>query len=225
MGKLLGGVLVVVMMAGCGEEKDHRGLELLPDMYHQPAYESQDAWVSPDGKTHAGIAMSPVAGTIPRTGPVYALAATDWAGAKALRNPLLPTPAVLKAGQREFNVNCAVCHGTDGNAGHASMAPYFSGIPSLTGETYSALSDGEVYHIIAKGRNRMPALAGQIPDERRWQIVIYLRALQTAAVVTAKGGDEMKALQTDPAGKAFAPQPEPRPEYEPVEWIQPGVTP
>jgi mono/diheme cytochrome c family protein len=225
MRKFVAVTAALALLAGCGEEKDHRGIELMPDMFHQPAYEGQDAWTTPDGRTQVPMAMAPVPGTVPRSGAVYNLAVSDWEGAKALVNPLLPTAAVLTAGQRDYQINCAVCHGTDGNAGHASMTPFFSGVPSLTGETYSVLSDGEIYHIIAKGRNRMPALAGQVPDERRWQIVTYLRALQTAAVATAKGGDALKALLAEPGAKAMVPPPAPRPEYKPVEWIQPGATP
>lgn len=218
--------LVVAALAcaltGCNDEKPQRGIRVLTDMYITPAYDGQDVWVTPDGATHVPMAMAPVAGTVSRNGPTYALAANDWAGAKALINPLTPTPDVLRSGQRDFEVSCTVCHGRDGNAAHAPIAPYFSGIPSLAGETYNALSDGEVQHIIARGRNnRMPDFIAQLDENRRWAVVVYLRALQQAAVATAKGGDDLKSLLADPAGAAFVPPPKPRPEYEAVEWVQP----
>ena len=41
------------------------------------------------------------------------------------------------------------------------------------------LPDGYLFETITKGRNTMPAYAMQIPVEDRWNIVHYLRALQT----------------------------------------------
>jgi len=213
---------LVLALGGCNDEKPQRGIRVLTDMYITPAYDGQDVWVTPDGKTQVPLAMSPVPGTVPRTGPAYGLEPNDWAGARDLVNPLAPTPAVLKAGQQSYDVFCAVCHGRDGNAAHAAMAPYFSGIPSLAGETYNNLTDGEVQHIIARGRGRMPDHRAQLDTNQRWAVVVYLRTLQQAAVLTAKGGEELKALLADPAGAAFVPPPKPKPEYEPPQWIQPS---
>lgn len=105
------------------------------------------------------------------------------------------------------------------------MAPFFSGIPSLAGETYSALTDGEIFHIISRGRGRMPAHLAQLPGERRWGVVTYLRALQEATVATAKGGPALDALLAIPGADAFAPPPAPVPEYLPPRFVQPESTP
>jgi mono/diheme cytochrome c family protein len=120
---------------------------------------------------------------VPRSGAAPAI---DAARAKTMANPLVPTAAVLAAGRRDFEVFCSVCHGRDGKAGNAPMAPWFSGIPSLAGDAPSPLTDGEIAHIIANGRGRMPAHGAQLPGERRWAVVHYLRALQAATIASAR---------------------------------------
>jgi mono/diheme cytochrome c family protein len=218
MRKLLASAALAVLLAGCTEESPKRGLEILPDMFHTPAFKSQTALVSPDGAVQSPATLAPPEGVVPRDGGGYPLAANQQALAKDLANPLAPLPAVLRAGRADFETYCGVCHGRDGNAGHAPMAPFFSGIPSLAGETYSALTDGEVAHIIARGRGRMPGHAAQLPGERRWQVVSYLRALQQATVATARGGKELETLMTVTGGERFVPPPAPRPEYAPPVW-------
>ncbi|MCK6487870.1 MAG: cytochrome c [Planctomycetes bacterium] len=218
MRKPLAAAALAVLLAGCAEENPKRGLEILPDMFHTPAFKSQTALVSPDGTVQSPATLAPPEGTVPREGAPYPLAANEQALAKGFANPLAPLPAVLRAGRRDFETYCGVCHGRDGNAGHAPMAPFFSGIPSLAGETYSALTDGEIAHIIARGRGRMPGHAAQLPGERRWQVVSYLRALQHATVATARGGKELEALMAVTGGERLAPLPAPRPEYEPPAW-------
>lgn len=225
MRKLLLASVAVAALAGCKEETDRHGLELLPDMFHTPALKSQGALTSPDGAIqHPGM-LAPPDGVVNRDGAGYPLAVGDLAAARMLRNPVSPTPAVLRAGRADFEVFCGVCHGKDGNAGHAAMAPYFSGIPSLAGETYSSLTDGEVFHIISRGRGRMPAHLAQLPTGRRWGVVTYLRALQSAAVATAKGGAELEALRTAAGAEAFAPVRAPVPEYQPPRFVQPESKP
>jgi mono/diheme cytochrome c family protein len=252
----------LVLLAGCGEEKKQRGLELLPDMFHTPAYESQDALTrrevarNPDGsiKTaedgtaksgrtiHAPSALVPPAGTVARGEPVYPTSAKDPALAEALANPYLPTAAVLIRGRDLYQVNCAVCHGTDGNSQHGYIAKQFSGIPSLTGVGLAAYSDGGLFQLITHGKNnRMPALSGQILPDDRWKLIHYVRTLgraQTAgqehdAVVRAAEGavnvpaaaakaviesrDRDAAIIQAGGGEAFKPKP-PAPAYIKPVW-------
>jgi mono/diheme cytochrome c family protein len=41
-----------------------------------------------------------------------------------------------------------------------------------------AQQDGELVHSITVGRKKMPAHAGQLTWNERWQVVLYLRTLQ-----------------------------------------------
>src|SRR5437870_294055 len=77
-------------------EKSHRGIELMPDMFHSPAYRSQQAMEihkdrSADKKEHQFSSLiPPVPGTVPRDFVPYQIAPNDWESARKLVNPLLP---------------------------------------------------------------------------------------------------------------------------------------
>lgn len=187
----------VLALAACGSEKKERGLDLLPDMFNTPAYESQgagtieidarDAQGQPIRRqVHYPAMLAPPAGTVPRGLQPYPLAATDWAGAKLHRNPLPATPAVLKQGQRDFLTFCAPCHGRDGDAANGYVAKTFGGIPSLNGMSMLMLTEGEVFHTITMGKGRMWNLRAQLPPERRWSLVHFLKVQARAAVAVAE---------------------------------------
>lgn len=190
-------VISGAILAGCGSsEKDERGLTVLPDMYDTPAAESQRAAVSEvDARdaqgnpirrsVHHGTMLAPPEGTVPRGFQPYPLAAGDVAAARRNPNPLAPTPQVLKAGQRDYLSFCAPCHGRDGDAVNSYLAASFSGIPSLNGVGALQMPDGEVYHIVTMGRGRMANLRAQLPPERRWGVVHFLK-LQARAAIAAE---------------------------------------
>jgi mono/diheme cytochrome c family protein len=183
---LLAGMGVCLLLSACGEsEKSSRGFDYMPEMYHNPGYKSQGVIELGDEKARRQVPsmLQPVAGTVSRQGVGYQLDAKDFAGAKALVNPLAPTEEVLKIGQRNFNTYCAVCHGRDGDAANGYVAASkehpnrFSGILSINTGNVALMTDGDIYHIISLGRNRMPDLAAQIPSAARWAVVLYVNAL------------------------------------------------
>ncbi len=179
----------IAALSSCDDgEKSHRGIELMPDMFHTPAYHSMQAMEihqdqSADHKEHQFSSLiPPVPGTVPRDFVPYQIAPADWDSARKLVNPLLPTAEVLKEGQHGFNIYCATCHGRDGSSTNGYVAKHFSGIPSLNGANVAAFSDGEIYHIMTVGRGRMPSYAAQLMPQSRWAVVQYLRALDRAAI-------------------------------------------
>jgi len=185
-----------VLLTACSAEKDDRGAELMPDMYHTPAYESQDAGTveidardaqgQPIRRTvHFPAMLSPPEGTVPRGFQPYPLAASDFAGARLNRNPLPMTTQVLKRGQRDYLSFCAPCHGRDGNAANGHVAASFSGIPSLNGLAVLQLAEGEVFHVMTMGKGRMPNMRAQLPAESRWAVVRFVR-LQALANLAAE---------------------------------------
>ena len=185
MRKLFTFVVPAVMLGaliGCSDEKPERGIEALPDMFHSPAFESQTAMVSDDGKVQSPAMLMPPEGTVGRSTIPYAVEANDWASAKKLVNPQAPSKVMLKLGQTWFNHTCATCHGKDGNAIHGNVAKQFSGIPSINGANILNMTDGEIYHIISVGRNRMPNFRAQLPPMERWAVVNYLRVLARATI-------------------------------------------
>lgn len=116
-----------------------------------------------------------VAGTVPVG---YALPpAITFEAATALTNPLPDDAAALARGKRSYEINCLLCHGAKG-AGDGPVVPKFVRPPSLMGAS-RGFTDGYVYALITNGRGNMPSY-NRIPPEERWQLIHYLRALQTS---------------------------------------------
>ncbi len=85
------------------------------------------------------------------------------------RNPYANRPEAVQAGAKLFLQHCAACHGADAS-GHAA--------PSLRRAAVQSLPDPALFSFITNGalRRGMPSWA-QLPDERRWQLIAYLRSL------------------------------------------------
>lgn len=208
---LITATCAALALVGCGEsEKSSRGFDYMPEMYNHPGYESQTAREVTDGKTvrHVPAMLQPVAGTVSRDGAAYDIAEKDFAAAKLLVNPRPATADVLKRGQQIFNQTCAMCHGRDGDATHGYVAPTkerpdrFGGVPSINTQNVALMSDGEIYHLISRGRNRMPDLAAQVLPNDRWAVVLYVSALARATQAMADAEKRLAELRklTAPGG-------------------------
>jgi mono/diheme cytochrome c family protein len=128
-----------------------------------------------------GISMRPPPeGTVPVEAVLDRQVATGESRGKPLsRSPLPVTPEVLETGRKRFEIICATCHGlvADGQ----SMVTRNLSLrqpPSLITEPYLSRSDGYFFQVITKGFGLMPSYAAQLPDDERWAVVSYLRALQ-----------------------------------------------
>jgi len=138
----------------------------------------------------------PVSGTIPRGAPPLEFGPSVVEGMRAgneLPNPFsLDDAAALERGRVVYGRYCELCHGADGKG----MGPVGkSGFPAPTLHRPFALQmkDGQIFHIITFGRGAMPAHAGQIPVNDRWNAVLHVRVLQqrqaAGAPQTAAGGE------------------------------------
>ncbi|MGH7817134.1 MAG: copper-binding protein [Candidatus Binatia bacterium] len=128
------------------------------------------------------------------------------ASARALQNPLAATESHLSAGATLFNQRCATCHGENGKA-QTEIATLLLRKPAdLT--VARNLSDGEIFEAIRSGltTSRMPALKNRINESATWQIVLYVRRLQSGQ------GDEhrLAAATATPAPERTAPVAETR---------------
>ena len=109
------------------------------------------------------------------------LATAAAAAASDDNNPLANDPKAAKAGEYEFRINCALCHGLGARGGGRG--------PDLTrAHKRHAHSDAEMFQIINTGipGTAMPANGtnGQgvgMTDEEIWQIIAYIRSLEMKA--------------------------------------------
>jgi len=118
---------------------------------------------------------------------------------KALKNPVAGKPAAIDAGKTIYSRNCMACHGKTGKG--------TGNVPSLVGGKLSAVPDGEVFWFITQGSkdNGMPAW-GFLPEEQRWQVVSYVKALVADPAVT---NNSASAATTDSKAKVDGPAPQP----------------
>ena len=95
-----------------------------------------------------------------------------------IRNPLSKSATAAKAGEYEFRINCAFCHGLGARGG--GRGPDLTRAHLLHGD-----SDADLFRNINQGipGTAMPANGtnGQgvgMTDEEIWQIIAYLRSIQ-----------------------------------------------
>jgi len=94
----------------------------------------------------------------------------------ALANPHTPTPAALDNGRKYYQINCAVCHGA-GGSGNGRVVQYGVPAPTLLTDVTKNRSDGYLWGMMRNGRGMMPTY-DRIEDADRWDVVLYVRALQ-----------------------------------------------
>jgi cytochrome c oxidase cbb3-type subunit III len=103
------------------------------------------------------------------------------------RNPYANDPKAAKAGEFQFRINCALCHGLGAHGGGRG--------PDLTrAQKKHTHNDAEMFQVISNGipGTVMPANGtnGQgvgMTDEEIWQIITYIRSVEVKAPVNAAG--------------------------------------
>jgi|SRR5215469_369789 len=91
-------------------------------------------------------------------------------------NPLANRPETAGGGQKLFRRNCVECHGADGSGLAKKHAA------DLQLSSVQQQSDGVLFWKITNGNpdRGMPSFS-KFPELQRWQLVLYLRTLKTAA--------------------------------------------
>ncbi len=107
--------------------------------------------------------------------------------ARAVKNPVAPSPAAITAGRALYGKNCRHCHGLKG-LGDGPLAPKNPRPASLIDEKWEhGSSDGEIFAVIWNGapaaNSEMKGMKGTLTEKDVWSIVHYLRSIgpKTAA--------------------------------------------
>ncbi len=115
------------------------------------------------------------ADSVPIEGPAYVK------GVGSPVNPVEADAVSLERGKILYNIHCALCHGEDGK-GQGPIAPFLRQHPpaDLTSAVVKEDSDGAIFLVITNGvEGAMPALRENLTVRERWDVVNYLRTLQT----------------------------------------------
>ncbi|HYF51393.1 MAG TPA: quinol:electron acceptor oxidoreductase subunit ActD [Planctomycetota bacterium] len=164
-------------------------IHLVLDMDFQNKYKAQSSSAFfADGKT----SRPQVGGTVARgqlhdanehlhTGKIDGKWATTF--------PFEVTEERMKRGQERFGIYCAACHGYSGK-GDGMVARRADQLmadkkesdwvapTNLNNESVAKQTHGELYNTATHGIRNMAGYASQISDEDRWNIILYVRALQ-----------------------------------------------
>lgn len=100
-------------------------------------------------------------------------------------NPLKVDAALMARGHERFGIYCTPCHGQTG-VGNGMVIQHGFPIPppNFHDDRIVSMPDGQIFHTITYGVRNMPSYGKQIPEEDRWAIVAYLRALQRSQRAT-----------------------------------------
>ena len=113
------------------------------------------------------------------------------AAAPAAKNPVKPTAESQAKAKKIYSVDCAMCHGDNGDgktdlaSGMGLKIANWTDPNALNGKT-----DQDLFSIIRSGKDKMPPEAdGRAKDDEVWNLIIYIRRMsQPVADVPAKPG-------------------------------------
>jgi mono/diheme cytochrome c family protein len=133
--------------------------------------------------------------------------------------PLPLTIELVRRGQKEFTINCAVCHGATGQGNGITSKYGLNGIANYHQDKYRQMADGQIFNTITHGYNTMMAYGDKVTVKDRWAIIAYIRALQKSQYARMEDvpEDQRAALENEGKTENAPPPQQPVPE-------QPGKT-
>lgn len=175
------------------------GCEWFTDFKRQPHVVTWESWRADSlGVRGAPQGSVPLGGTaVPGWMVSYAPTMATIDSMAGIPNPVAVTEASLANGRKYFEINCAVCHGSNADGVTPNTRYGIISIP-LTGQITKARTDGYIFGMIRNGRNTMPTY-NRIEERDRWDVVNYVRALQGLVTTVAfeKGPLAMPGVNGD----------------------------
>ncbi len=97
-------------------------------------------------------------------------------------NPVKPTAESQAKAKSLYQIDCALCHGDNGN-GQTDVAKSLGAtMPDFTDpKVLSGIMDGQLFAIIRNGKDKMPPEAsGRANDNMVWNLIHYIRGMSKA---------------------------------------------
>jgi mono/diheme cytochrome c family protein len=174
----VGGLAVLALMGCRGQTTEEAPIWIKHGMEFQPKWlafghntftaDGRNMQMPPEGTVAVGLLKEDDA---------FYRGGTDTSHYAA--NPMKIDMALLDRGQDRFQIYCTPCHSRTGQGNGMVIAHGFPvPPPNFQDDRIVAMPDGQIFHTISYGVRNMPSYGKQIPEEDRWAIVAYLRALQ-----------------------------------------------
>ena len=124
------------------------------------------------------VSALPAQQTQPTPQPkVPAYTAIPVEAAKA-QNPVKTSPESLARAKKWWAIDCAMCHGKDGDGKGETAQDMKLAIKDFTDPaTLKDRTDGEIFYIIKNGHQDMPPEGPRVKVEENWDLVNYVRSL------------------------------------------------
>ena len=94
------------------------------------------------------------------------------------KNPVKQTPENLAEAKKIFGYDCAMCHGAAGDGkGDLAGSMGLKMTDWRDPASLAALSDGQIFDMIVKGKGKMLGEGDRVSPETAWKLVNYVRSL------------------------------------------------
>jgi mono/diheme cytochrome c family protein len=127
----------------------------------------------------------------------FADIAVEWAHPASLdaqRNPVALSGENLTHTRDHFARHCAVCHGNDGE-GHTETG--FGLYPPPPDLKHTDMSDGELFYTIKNGIRFTGMPAWNMPDDRIWELVAFIRRLPQLSPADLEAMDAISHVEAE----------------------------
>jgi mono/diheme cytochrome c family protein len=99
------------------------------------------------------------------------------ADAATRTNPVTATPESQAHAKMIYGIDCAMCHGANGNGKGDLVADMNLTMKDLGDPaTLKGMSDGEIFYVIKNGKGKMPGEGDRAKDDDVWNLVILVRS-------------------------------------------------
>jgi mono/diheme cytochrome c family protein len=109
------------------------------------------------------------------------LAQEKWVAptsADKIANPMKNDANAAESGKGIYKVLCVVCHGAKGKGDGVAGAGLTPKPTNLTTTEVQSQTDGAIFWKITEGRPPMASYKTSIPENKRWEIINYIRTLK-----------------------------------------------
>lgn len=134
---------------------------------------------------------APQTPAVPATPAAPATSASDATAAGPaimpadMKNPVKPTPDSLARAKQIYSIDCALCHGDNGN-GKTDMGLTLTDLTDP--KTLASRTDGELFNLFRNGtadKKMPPEEADRANDAQIWNLIIYVRGFSKPATDAA----------------------------------------
>ena len=121
------------------------------------------------------LSAQPASTSTPQVTPTYAAIPVE---ATKQPNPVKATPESIARARKWWTLDCAMCHGKDGDGKGETAKDMKLAIADFTDPaTLKDRTDGEIFYIIKNGHKDMPPEGQRVKTEQNWDLVNYVRSL------------------------------------------------